>query len=98
MEKQATQPDREQRAAPATAQGGVRPIRECVREALEAYFRQLDGYEGAGLYKMVLTEVEVPLLEVVLRECGGNQTRAAAVLGVNRGTLRKKLQYYGLDD
>lgn len=76
---------------------GVGPIRACVREALEDYFRQLNGYDSAGLYKMVLTEVEVPLLEVVMRECGGNQTRASEILGINRGTLRKKLQHYGLD-
>ena len=76
---------------------GVGPIRPCVREALEEYFRQLNGYSGAGLYKMVLTEVEVPLLEVVMRECGGNQTQAAEVLGINRGTLRKKLQFYGIE-
>ncbi len=77
---------------------GVGPIRSCVREALEGYFRQLDGYPSAGLYKMVLTEMEVPLLEVVMRECGGNQTRASEVLGINRGTLRKKLQYYGIEE
>ena len=47
---------------------------------------------------MVLDEVEQPLLEVVMRHCGGNQTRAAQILGINRGTLRKKLQQYHLDD
>mgnify|MGYP000232194904 FL=1 len=80
------------------AGGGVGPIRACVRDTLDAYFEQLDGTSCAGLYKMVLREVEVPLLQVVMRECGGNQTRAAELLGINRGTLRKKLQHYGLEE
>lgn len=75
----------------------VGPIRACVSESLEAYFRHLSGHDCDGLYKLVLTEVEVPLLEAVMRRCGGNQTKAAQFLGINRGTLRKKLQQYGLD-
>lgn len=93
-----TPDDYEEGQARAGAARGVGPIRACVRESLEAYFQQLNGYDCAGLYKMVLTEVEVPLLEVVMHECGGNQTRAAEVLGINRGTLRKKLQFYGLEE
>jgi Fis family transcriptional regulator len=81
-----------------SAGGGVGPIRACVRDTLDDYFEQLDGTPCAGLYKMVLREVEVPLLQVVMRECGGNQTRAAELLGINRGTLRKKLQHYGLEE
>lgn len=77
---------------------GVGPIRSCVAEALDAYFRQLNGHSCEGLYKLVLAEVEQPLLETVMRYCGGNQTRAAQMLGINRGTLRKKLQQYGLDE
>ncbi len=76
---------------------GVGPIRGCVKEALTAYFRQLNGHTCEGLYKLVLAEVEPPLLEAVMEYCGGNQTRAAQILGINRGTLRKKLQQYGLD-
>jgi len=99
MDKKATTTpdDYDEAQTRASAARGVGPIRACVRESLDAYFQQLNGYECAGLYKMVLTEVEVPLLEVVMRECGGNQTRAAEVLGINRGTLRKKLQFYGLE-
>lgn len=73
------------------------PIRTCVREALDVYFRRLEGCQCSGLYKMVLTEIEVPLLEVVMRVCSGNQTKAAEMLGINRSTLRKKLQHYGLE-
>lgn len=100
MEERARQEQDREHPEPLAQVGNRRsvgPIRACVRESLEDYFRQLDGYDGAGLYKMVLTEVEVPLLEVVMRECGGNQTKAAEVLGINRGTLRKKLQHYGLE-
>ena len=76
---------------------GVGPIRACVKDTVETYFRNLNGHDGDALYRMVLDEVEQPLLEVVMRHCGGNQTRAAQILGINRGTLRKKLQQYDLD-
>jgi len=73
------------------------PLRECVRMALDAYLVQLEGHEPRDLYRMVMTEVEAPMLEAVLAFTGGNQTRAAEVLGINRGTLRKKLRLYGLE-
>lgn len=76
---------------------GVGPIRACVTETLRTYFRQLNGHGCEGLYKLVLAEVEQPLLEAVMEYCGGNQTRASQLLGINRGTLRKKLQQYGLE-
>lgn len=72
------------------------PLRECVRVAMGNYFDQLGGYPTSGLHRMVLCEVEVPLLEAVLAHTGGNQTQAAEVLGINRGTLRKKLKEYNL--
>ena len=73
------------------------PLRECVRDALERYFADLDGGEApGGLYQLLVQEVELPMLEVVLRECNFNQTRAAHILGLNRGTLRKKLKEHGL--
>ncbi len=73
------------------------PLRECVRDALNAYFRQLDGHAAADLYKMVIAEVEQPLLETVMQHTEGNQTQAAQALGISRSTLRKKLAIYGLD-
>jgi len=73
------------------------PLRECVRMALDAYLVQLDGDDPSDLYRLVLKEVEAPMLEAVLAHTGGNQTRAAEVLGINRGTLRKKLRLYGLE-
>lgn len=73
------------------------PLRECVRDALEHYFAQLDGHTAGDLHCLVITEVEVPLLQTVLRHARGNQSRAAEILGINRGTLRKKLKDYGLE-
>ena len=66
-------------------------IEECVRESLEAYFRDLRGTEPGGLYEMVIRVVEKPLLDVVMQHAGHNQSRAAEWLGMNRNTLRKKL-------
>jgi Fis family transcriptional regulator len=73
------------------------PLRECVRDALSRYFRQLDGYDASDLFALVMGEVEAPLLESVLEHTRGNLTKAAAILGINRGTLRKKLKQYRLD-
>ncbi len=77
---------------------GVGPIGACVQETVSAYFEQLDGHACNDLYRMVIEQAEAPLFEVVMRECAGNQTRAAEALGINRGTLRKKLRQYGLDN
>ncbi|MFD1711601.1 Fis family transcriptional regulator [Ottowia sp. GY511] len=66
-------------------------IEACVRESLEAYFRDLRGIEPDGLYEMVTRVVEKPLLDVVMQHAGQNQSRAAEWLGMNRNTLRKKL-------
>ena len=66
-------------------------IEECVRDNLEAYFRDLRGTEPGSLYDMVVRAVEKPLLDVVMQHAGHNQSRAAEWLGLNRNTLRKKL-------
>ena len=66
-------------------------IEECVRESLEGYFRDLRGVEPTAMYEMILRVVERPLFEVVMKEAGGNQSRAAERLGINRNTLRRKL-------
>lgn len=68
------------------------PLKTYVEQALENYFSQLGGNSPSNLYELVLTEVESPLLEVVLRQTRGNQTKAAKLLGISRGTLRKKLK------
>lgn len=72
------------------------PLSECVEAALKDYFEQLDGHPAANLYDMLLAEVEAPLFKATLEHTNGNQSRAAEILGLNRGTLRKKLKTYGL--
>jgi|TARA_B110000881_G_C18315984_1_gene384357 Fis family transcriptional regulator len=67
-----------------------------VTTALDQYFKDLNGEIPVDLYEMVLVEVEKPLLEIVLRESKGNVSLAAKTLGINRGTLRTRLQKYGL--
>jgi Fis family transcriptional regulator len=77
-------------------QDNPRTIRESVAEALEEYFDHLDGQPVTDLYELVIAEVEAPLLETVLKVTGNNQSQCARLLGLNRGTLRKKLKKYGL--
>lgn len=73
------------------------PLRECVRIALENYFSHLEGHTPVNVYNFVLEEVEIPLLEAVMKYVRGNQCKAAILLGISRGTLRKKLKIYHLD-
>ena len=69
-----------------------------VRKSLKEYFRDLDGEEPCfGMFSMVMSCVEKPLLEIVLEQVGGNQTRAAEMLGINRNTLRKKMLEHGIE-
>ncbi|MGJ7381644.1 DNA-binding transcriptional regulator Fis, partial [Morganella morganii] len=58
---------------------------------------QLNGQDVNELYELVLAEVEQPLLDMVMQYTRGNQTRAALMMGINRGTLRKKLKKYGMN-
>jgi Fis family transcriptional regulator len=68
-----------------------------VRKVMRQYFKDLDGEKCTGIYEMVVHAVEKPMLEVVMTQAQGNQTRAAELLGLNRNTLRKKLHHHGLD-
>ncbi len=72
------------------------PLSFHVKQAMERYFVQLNGHSPGGLYDFVLGEVERPLLEVVMKCTRGNISKAAQYLGLNRATLRKKLERYGL--
>lgn len=71
-------------------------IEDVVRASLETYLRDLRGTEPGHLHDMVVHTVEKPLLEVVMKHAGDNQSRAAQWLGLNRNTLRKKLTEHKL--
>ncbi|MFO1271231.1 MAG: Fis family transcriptional regulator [Rubrivivax sp.] len=71
-------------------------IDESVRSTLEQYFKDLRGTEPAGVHEMILSAVEKPMLEVVMKHANGNQSKAAEWLGINRNTLRRKLQDHKL--
>ena len=95
-----------------TADGGLQPafkttattmdleprqtLRACVSTVLTEYFEQVEDDMITDMYAMVLREVEAPLLAAVMRKARSNQCRAAHMLGLNRGTLRKKLKQYDL--
>ena len=72
-------------------------LSEKVRDAVEQYFSDLDGHEASDLYELFISQVEKPLLETILKNTRGNLSKAAQVLGMNRGTLRSRLKKYGLE-
>ena len=71
-------------------------LREYVEQSLTIYFSELDGQYTTNLYALVLQQIEIPLLLCTLRHTQDNQTKAAELLGLSRGTLRKKLKQYDL--
>lgn len=73
-----------------------KPLRQHTEEALSQYFASLNGDRPGDLYDLVMGEVEQPLFKAVMDYTRGNQSQAAGILGINRGTLRKKLKTYSL--
>jgi Fis family transcriptional regulator, factor for inversion stimulation protein len=71
-------------------------LSQAIIESLDDYFMHLDGEPPHAIYEMVLGCVEQPMLEYILNKVGGNQSKAAEVLGINRNTLRKKMAQYNL--
>jgi Fis family transcriptional regulator len=71
-------------------------LRSEVEKALRRYFQHVEDEPVTDLHRMVMSEVEAPLLEAVMRYTRKNQSRASIMLGLNRGTLRTKLKLYGL--
>lgn len=71
-------------------------IQDVIKKSLERYFKDLGEQQPTNVYEMVVLSVEKPILEVVMARADGNQSQAAAMLGINRNTLRKKLQQHGL--
>ena len=74
------------------------PLSALTDDALRGYLASLNGHRPADLYKLVMGEVEKPLFKTIMEYAGGNQSQAAEILGINRGTLRKKLMAYKLLD
>lgn len=85
-----------QSSKPGTEDSNAPLLRDSVEAAIAQFLRELEGESCVDLYDMVLAQMEEPLLRVVLEHTDGNQSRAAALLGLNRGTLRTKLRRYGL--
>lgn len=71
-------------------------LRDAVTASVRKYLEELDGQISTDVYQMVLAEVEAPLLEEIMTYTRNNQTKASVMLGLNRGTLRKKLKQYNL--
>ena len=71
-------------------------IEDVVRKSLDKYFKDLGEQLPTNVYDMVVLTVEKPIFEVVMARADGNQSQAAEILGINRNTLRKKLQQHGL--
>ena len=74
------------------------PLRDHIREVIATYYKNMvaQGTKPQNVYESVMAEVELPLIEATIEYTGGNQSRAAKILGINRGTFRKKLAYYGM--
>lgn len=72
-------------------------LADCVKKSLDEYFKHLDGQPPHAIYDMVLGCIEKPMLEYILNKVGGNQSKAAEMLGLNRNTLRKKMAQYNLN-
>ena len=71
-------------------------LRSEVEKALRRYFDHIEEEPVTDLHRMVISEVEIPLFEAVMKHTGNNQSKASIMLGLNRGTLRTKLKGYGL--
>ena len=76
--------------------GQTQPISYYVSRGMRRYYNSLGDSQPVDVYEIWLEQTEAPLLEETMKYCGGNQTRAAKILGLSRGTLRKKLKKYGL--
>ena len=99
-EKSQSQPKQSQDTQPAndSVNGTLihRTLKESTEIALQEYFKTLNGNAPNGLYKLVINEVELPLIEAVMAFTNKNQSQAAEILGINRSTLRKKLKIFEL--
>jgi Fis family transcriptional regulator len=74
----------------------ISQLSHAVKHSIRRYLFELDGTKPNNMYELVLRQIEKPLFEAILENTKGNQSRAAEILGLNRGTLRKKLRSYNL--
>lgn len=74
----------------------ISQLSHAVKHSIRRYLYELEGTQPSDMYDMVLRQIEQPLLEAILEHTKGNQSKAAEYLGLNRGTLRKKLRQYDL--
>jgi len=74
----------------------ISQLSHAVKHSIRRYLFELEGTQPNNMYELVLRQVERPLFEAILEHTKGNQSRAAEMLGLNRGTLRKKLRSYNL--
>lgn len=72
------------------------PLHECVAQAVSQFLRDMGSTPPNDLHHRILSEVERPLIQVVLEHTGGNQSRAAEILGMTRATLRNRIRRYSL--
>jgi Fis family transcriptional regulator len=72
-------------------------LQQSVEQAIRKYLHDLDGEIPCNLFDTVISEIEQPMLQTVFRHCQHNQSKTAAFLGINRGTLRKKLKLYHIE-
>ena len=74
------------------------PLRDYIKDVIATYYKNVvaQGVKPENVYELVMAEVELPLIEATMEFTGGNQSRAAKILGINRGTFRKKLSHYGM--
>jgi Fis family transcriptional regulator len=71
-------------------------LKELVRKQIDQYFDELDGEMPQDLYDLVVGQVEHALLEAALAQSNNNQSKAAEILGISRGTLRTRMKLFGL--
>ena len=86
------------KAKPNAESNNALPVREMLRDLVAQYYRDAmaEGKKLENVYEVVLAEVELPLIQATMEFCHYNQSMAARVLGINRGTFRKKLAHYGM--
>jgi Fis family transcriptional regulator len=77
-------------------QTGTVALHDAVANTVRYYLSGGHGNSTDPLYDLVIKQAEKPVLEAVLRETKGNQSKAALMLGLSRGTLRKKIREHGI--